>query len=414
MSKILIHSIAFSPDGVSTAYLYNDIALKLQEAGHKVVVLTTKPNFNIIESEIKKQPLTKKWLGIYSVSNFNGIPVKHVAQKKFKNPILRILGFAFWHIITFFLGLSEKKVDLIISPSPPLSIGVLNIFLGKLKNAKVIYNVQEIYPDLLIQSGLKSKPIISILEKFEKFVYNKSDAVTTIDPVFYDTISSRFTDKSKLHIIPNFVDTTIYKPIKEVGDKLDEILFPKSSALKLMYAGNIGIAQDWSTLIKLAEKTRDLDVEYFIIGEGAMKSFLIEEKNKLKLDKISILPYQKRELMPDIIAYSDLQFIFMTPEMDGNGFPSKVYTILACSKPILISSGKNSPIVNFLKDKKFAEIFSQNNLIDRINSMSDFIKNISKSHLIEMGENGVFEIEKNYSKNVVTEKYLNLINDLVL
>lgn len=213
MYKILIHTIAFSPDGVSTAYLYNDIALKFKEKGFEVVVLTTTPHYNIVEEDLRKQPLKRKLLGLYYESNYHGILVRHIPQKKFKNSIMRMIGFLHWHITSFFLCLFEKKIDIILSPSPPLTLGLINIVLGKLKGAKVIYNVQEIYPDLLIEGGnLKSKQIIFLLTWMEKFVYNNSDKVTTIDKVFYDTIVDRFEDESKLKIIPNFVDTSIYKP----------------------------------------------------------------------------------------------------------------------------------------------------------------------------------------------------------
>lgn len=53
--KILIHSIVFSPDGVSTAYLYNDIALKFKEEGFDVSVITTTPHYNVVKSELQKQ-----------------------------------------------------------------------------------------------------------------------------------------------------------------------------------------------------------------------------------------------------------------------------------------------------------------------------------------------------------------------
>ena len=162
MSKILIHSIAFSPDGVSTAYLYNDIALRFRQEGYEVVVLTTTPQYNVVESELINQPLKKRLFGLYYESDFHGIKVKHVFQKKHKKTTLRMFGFVYWHILSFFLGVSEKKVDVILSPSPPLTIGFINILIGKIKKAKVIYNIQEIYPDLLIEGGLKSKPIISI------------------------------------------------------------------------------------------------------------------------------------------------------------------------------------------------------------------------------------------------------------
>ena len=57
--KILIHTLIFSPDGVSTAYLYNDIALAFNKAGYDVVVLTTTPHFNLVKEQLAEQPM--KW-----------------------------------------------------------------------------------------------------------------------------------------------------------------------------------------------------------------------------------------------------------------------------------------------------------------------------------------------------------------
>ncbi len=58
MKRVLIHTLIFSPDGVSTAYLYNDIALRLQQSGYEVVVLTTTDTvFNIVPEQVEKQPM---------------------------------------------------------------------------------------------------------------------------------------------------------------------------------------------------------------------------------------------------------------------------------------------------------------------------------------------------------------------
>lgn len=205
--KILIHSLIFSPDGVSTAYLYNDIALKFQESGYEVLVLTTTPHYNVVESQLAAQPLKWKVWGICKESCFHGIRVLHVPQKKFRNTFLRVLGFVYWHIISFLIGLFQRNIDVILSPSPPLTIGVINIWLAKIKGCKTIYNVQEIYPDILKR---KDGLVIEQLRRMERYVYNNSTAVTTIDQVFYNVIAGRFKDKSKLCIIPNFVDTELY------------------------------------------------------------------------------------------------------------------------------------------------------------------------------------------------------------
>ena len=154
LKRVLIHSIVFSPDGVSTAYLYNDIALGLVDNGFDVVILTTTPHYNLIESELVKQPIAKKLFGLYYQSDFKGIQVYHIPLKKYKSTVKRLMSFVYWHILSLFIGFSIKKINFVLSPSPPLSIGFISLLIAKLKRAKSVYNVQEIYPDLLINQGV--------------------------------------------------------------------------------------------------------------------------------------------------------------------------------------------------------------------------------------------------------------------
>ncbi len=412
MKRVLIHTLIFSPDGVSTAYLFNDIALRLQERGYEVVVLTTTPHFNIVPEQVAVQPMRWKVWGFCKVSKFHGMTVLHVPQKKFKSTLLRLLGFIYWHIVSFFIGLTVKHVDLILSPSPPLTVGWMNLGLAKLKGCKVVYNVQEIYPDILkMKEGLPLK----FLRWMERRVYNGSDAVTTIDKVFYDTIEPRFVDKTKLHIIPNFVDTELYRALSslQVNSLLDPKLFPNTDGIKLLYAGNIGHAQSWEPLIELADRTRELNVEYIVIGEGAKRGYLVEEKERRKLTNLRILPYQPRELMPAILSYSDASFIFMAPENDGDGFPSKVYTIMACERPLLVSSGENTPIVNFLKDKGCAKLITEKDFDKKVDEMVEWLHTVTKEELSLMGKKGLAEIQAKYTKEKVTDVYADLVDELV-
>lgn len=408
--KILIHTLIFSPDGVSTAYLYNDIALAFQKNGWEVVVLSTTPHFNVVEEQLAEQPMKWGVWGLYKKSSFKGISVYHVPQKKFKSTLLRLVGFVYWHIVSFLMALFMKNIDVILSPSPPLTIGRLNNWLGKLKRCNVVYNVQEIYPDIL------NKPETSLVHRYlrsmERKVYNQSDAVTTIDQIFYDTIVDRFEDRSKLHIIPNFVDTDLYKSGVSTAE-LDKSLFPENDNIKLLYAGNIGWAQDWKPLVKLAEKTRNLPVEYFLIGMGKMRSWVEEQKQTLGLDKLHILDYQPRHLMPAILAYSDLQYIFMTPESEGMGFPSKVYTIMACGRPLLVCSGENTPIVNFLKPIGCARLITDHDLDRKTDEMMQWLAGMTREKLREMGAKGEAIVKAEYAKEIVTNKYVELVNSLL-
>ena len=243
-------------------------------------------------------------------------------------------------------------------------------------------------------------------------MYNCSDAVTKIDQVFYDTIVDRFEDKQKLRIIPNFVDTKLYHEYDWKG-VLDSAIFPETDKIKFLYAGNIGYAQDWDPLLDLAEKTQDIDVEYVIIGEGVKKPYLEEESVSRGLENVRVLPYQPRKLMPYILSYSDINFIFMSPKMEGDGFPSKVYTIMACERPLLVVSGKDTPIVNFLVDKNCAKLVTEKDAVMKVDVMSEWLHSVTKDELRLMGKNGLATIQKHYTKEIVTCMYADLVKELI-
>ncbi len=410
LKRVLIHSIVFSPDGVSTAYLYNDIALGLVDNGFNVVVLTTKPHYNVIESENQNQPLFKKLFGLYYISNFKGITVYHIPLKKYKSTIKRILSFLYWHLASFLLGLTLKRINYVLSPSPPLSIGFISLLLSKIKGAKAIYNVQEIYPDLLINQGNLNSPfIIKLLKKFEKFVYNYSDAVVTIDKIFYSTIFPRFRNSNKLHIIPNFVDTELYKPYQS-KHLLPKIFDVTNEKIKVLYAGNIGFFQDWDPVLFAAMELANENIEFWIIGEGVQKEYLEKEVLNRSLNNIRIFPYQKREHIPSINNYADIHFIAINKQMEQEGFPSKVYTIMACAKPLIVITGKKTPLYNFLKDKNCSILIDRDRNVNFVNAIRKLANNSALRE--EMGNNGYQEIIKNYTKKQVVSKYINLIEEL--
>ncbi|MFN1216406.1 glycosyltransferase family 4 protein [Chryseobacterium kwangjuense] len=411
--KVLIHSIVFAPDAVSTAYLYNDIAYNLKKNGFEVEVLSTMPHYNKVESDLVKTKFQKKILGLYYTSDYKGIKVYHVPQKKYNSVLLRGFIMIYWHVLSFFLGLKIKNVDVVISPSPPLTIALVSIALAKLKKARFIYNVQEIYPDFFVNQGkMKSKSVLKILKKLERFVYKHSDSLITIDNNFRDTLAQRMEDPEKIEIIANFVDTELYHPI--LHPVVNRSVFPENDTLKVMYAGNIGFAQDWEPLIEVAKRTRELPVTYFVIGDGACRSWLKDEIEKYQLNNISLIDYQARESIPHIINYADLHFIFMNKKLEKDGLPSKVYTIMACKKPLLVISNKNTPLYDLLANTGAAFLIenSSNDVNKELFAVIE--ESLEKKELLkEMGEKGFDLVQQHYTKEKVTEKYYKHIKKLI-
>ena len=410
LKRVLIHSIVFSPDGVSTAYLYNDLALGFQKRGYEVCVLTTTPHFNLIEGALNKQPLQKRFLGLFYQSDFNGIKVFHIPLKKHRSTLFRMLSFIYWHKMSFFVGLFLKRPDVILTPSPPLTSGLLAILLAKLKGAKTIYNVQEIYPDLLINLGhLKNTFLINFLKRLERFVYNSSNAVTTIDKQFCNIIKPRIKQESSLHIIPNFVDTDLY--VTESSTKLPTEFLSEPGFTNMLYAGNIGLAQEWDLVLNLAKEIRDEFITIWIIGEGVRKEYLKSQIEKHQLSNIKLLPYQDRKYMPAINLFADFHFIAMDKSMENEGFPSKVYSIMASGRPMVIVSSESTPIFSFLN-------VTDTSLLVTDHSLSGFKDAVLKLALdkelrISLGANGRKIIDQDYTKEKVINQYVTLFEKIV-
>jgi glycosyltransferase involved in cell wall biosynthesis len=386
--------------------LYNDLAEGFAKAGHKVTVLTTTPHYNYDELSLDNQPLVKKCLGLYYLSKYKGIEVYHIPAKKYKSILLRLCNFLYFHIISILLSFKFRETDFILSPSPPLSIGIISIFIAKLYHAKSIYNVQEVYPDFIINQGLlKNKSSIFILKKAEKFIYKNSSFVTTIDESFASIIRNRLTNPNKIKVIPNFIDTDLYSPLPKINDWSKG--FENINQFIVMYAGNIGFAQDWDPLIYTAKQLVQYPIQFYIIGEGSSKIQLENEVLNQQLENITILGYQKRELMPYINAFADIHFITMNPNMENDGFPSKVYAIMSSGKPVIVSTGDNTPLGKFVNRAGSGIVINASN---KFAFAEAILKYYNDSNLLKNHSRISREFVVNqFSKDHVVESYLNLM-----
>ena len=144
-----------------------------------------------------------------------------------------------------------------------------------------------------------------------------------------------------------------------------------------------------------ARQLENENIEFWIVGEGIQKSELEKEIKNQKISNIRIFPYQSREDLPKINNFVDIHFISINPTMEQEGFPSKVYTIMACAKPIVVVTGEMTPLYNFLKDKNCSELVTT----DRYINFTEAIRRLASDKELRerLGNNGYEEIIKNYS-----------------
>lgn len=351
MARVLIHSLVFPPDGVSTAQLMAELAMELRGCGHDVLVLTSTPHYNVDALAVARQPIRPAWFGWLGRSDFRGIPVFHVqVPRKGSKVWRRVLDYFQFHVLSLLAILfAVPSVDIILAASPPLSIGVISWLYARIRGVPSIYNVQEIYPDYLINQGIvQARFLVQALRCLESFVYAHNTFLVAISEEFTATLRARGVPAERTAVIPNFVDTRAFRPLAR-----DESLAAQlglASRFVVLYAGNVGLSQDWETFLAAAERLRGEPIVFLVVGDGARRQWLAQQVERRSLESVRVLGYQPREAMSPLYALSDLHLIPLRPATALDTFPSKVYTVMACGKPVLASVEPQSGVARLLRE----------------------------------------------------------------
>ena len=399
--KILIHALTFPPDQVSTAYLYGDIAQKFVSEGWEVEVFTTVPHYNYSENfRVVSKP------GLFTrTTEYHGIKVRHFYQSKSVLKFVRAALLFCFHFAFIIRALLGPKYNVVLTPSPPLTAGFISGLAAKIRGARAVYNIQEIYPDIMLKTGASIPGFAwKLLKWIEKKTYDWSAKVVAIDPLFANVIRDRMPSE-KLEIIPNFVDVELYKPTpyKPNGD-LDF-----DGKFVVAYFGNLGAVQDWGTLIEAMDLLMDqTEVMLLLVGGGSEYDRLVTLATSR--DNVTIMPYQPRERIPMLTSRSNLHVISMNEASDYDGLPSKVLTILSSGKPVLAATSQDTPL---------AQLIAECGNGARVNrgdakSLAEEILAIYQGKKENMSDKSGREfIVANYSKEAITTSYVLLLEGLL-
>jgi colanic acid biosynthesis glycosyl transferase WcaI len=348
--RILILSLVFPPDNVSTAQIMADLAEDLKALGHDLTVITTTPHYNPDPDAERAQPMRREG-PFFRRSEFRGIPVIHtVMAKKGQSLVKRVLSWLGFHALSTWAAMRLPKHDVIIAPSPPLTIGVSAWMIARRHRAKFVYNVQEIYPDIAVQLGvIRNKLAIALLRRLEKFVYEKSGGVTVIGPGMRRNIVAKGIPESKVHVIPNFVDVSEMAPLPKRNEFSER--HGIADKFVISYAGNMGMAQGLESFVDAAALLRDRkDVVFAMMGNGILRDALQQRVRQLGLDNFLFLPQQPYSLVPQIYAASDISLVPLALDTGGHAIPSKVYRIMACARPILVAADATAEVSELIAE----------------------------------------------------------------
>jgi len=395
--KILIISQGYWPEHFPINELVNVIH---KDNKFEVSVLTGYPNYpeGKIYRGYEKNYLKKLYDKHLSGYNIFRVPVFRRKKNSKISIIFNYLSFIVMGIIFSPFLLKGKKFDYILvfanSPVPQAFVG---IFLKYLKKSKLILWVQDLWPDILKETGyVKNNLILKIINFFINIIYFFSDLILTQSKSFKREIRKKV--NKKIIYFPN--------PSIDMSKKV-KLKKRNSKDFKILYAGNIGQAQNFEKIIEIAKNLQRKKIIFQIIGNGNKYTWLKNKIKKEKIKNINLLNNIEFKKIPSYYANADCLLLTLKNDKFLNmTIPSKFQNYLSARKPILsICGGETKKII---KENKCGINIQDMNLKKMSDKISIFSK-LKKKTLNNMSRRGYKFFKTNFEINMSKKNFYKIL-----
>ncbi|CAA9203654.1 hypothetical protein FLA105534_04834 [Flavobacterium bizetiae] len=339
--KILLVTQYFFPENFKS----NDIAFELAKKGHEVTVLTGLPNYP--EGKIHHS------YGLFKRRNeiINGVRViRTLLIPRGKGGGVRLfLNYISWAFFASFRAFTlafQKKFDVILVHEPsPITQGFPAIVVKKIQRIPVQFWVLDLWPESLTSAGgINNKIVLSFFTKIVQYIYNNSDKILISSNGFKESILTKGNYEEKLVYFPNWAEDSI------LNGNSNFVIPELPNGFKILFAGNIGVAQDVDSIIKSALILKDkLDIHFVFVGDGRSKKQLEDFVSENKLNNtVHFLGRFPIEAMKTFFTKSDVLLVSLKDELIFNlTVPAKLQAYLCTKKPVLgMLNGEGATIIN--------------------------------------------------------------------
>ena len=399
----------FSPEKASGLQLVEDLLEGFSAHGWKTDVFTPTPTRGVTDEQRKEYARKRveiKYDGRLTIHRMH----LYREGKGFVGRAIRYLLFS----IECFWKAATVPADFIFTGSGPPTQGVVVGLAKKVSGKKVIYNLQDIFPDSLVTSGIcgENSFLMKIGHAMENFTYRNADHIITITDDMKANIMKKGVPEDKISVVRNWIDTDKVKYISREDNLLfDELKLPRDG-FYVVYAGNLGKVQGVDVILKTASLMKNYkDIKFVIFGNGSEEDNLKKIVRDKHLDNVLMFPLQPIERVSEVYSMADVSIISCTPGTGGSGMPSKTWTIMAAGIPIIASFDMPSEMERTIEEAECGfctRAGDENELTEKI------IRVFGDSRLKKcLGQNARRYAEKNVSKAEAVEKYIKSIERLV-
>lgn len=317
--RILYLVDSFRPSRSACANRASVLVKALLDDGHDVQVLASSDSLLQAPSDYCKPNF---------VSFFNTFPLE---KKSLVNRLKNNFGSYFSSIKA---ASQMGDFDVVICTTPPLLLTQSAVKIAKEKNARLVLDVRDIWPDVAYEMGTftPSSPYGHFFESLANRAYRHSDVIVSVSPGKVEKLKKRVSN-CRVALVPNGIDEEFVRN-SESKEIVQQYRLDKGPICS--YVGNIGLAQGLSTLLDLAEHRRD--VRFLVFGKGAEESSLRDLAVSRNLKNIEFCGIVDASGVFTVLRHSIFTFIPLVSSRLTDSVPTKMYEAIACGCPVLLAA----------------------------------------------------------------------------
>lgn len=345
MARVLIITVVHEPDTVSTATIATRLARGLQDCGHDVAVLSSIPHYNPPAGVRSQTHYRASIRHPIRIQDEQGVRVvRCLVPQKPRRVARRAVDFMILHVVmtlAVLRHLRDREVTIVISP--PFTLALVGMLARRLGHGRLVYNAQELWPDVPRDLGvIRNRGLLAVLGRMERWIYRSADRVVAIGPGFARTIVGRGAQADHTLVIPNFVDNQRIFPTAKVNPLSLE--WKVADHPVVLYAGNIGLTQDFDTLLRAAALLEAAGVRFVIVGGGAARSVLEARIEQSRPANVILKPFVPPEQVSDLYGLADVVAVPLRAGHDRTTTPSKIFSAMAAQRPLVACAAPDTDL----------------------------------------------------------------------
>lgn len=401
MHILLIHQ-AFASLNEPGGTRHHELARYLAEKGHQITVIASPVSYLTGKSGTRHIAwLTKQTEPGITILRTYTYPALH------RSFIHRVFSFISFMLSSFFAALQVAKVDLVWGTSPPIFQGLTAWIVARLKGAKFLFEVRDLWPDFAIAVGVLHQPLIIRASRWlERFLYSHADRVLVNSPGFVSHVQEH--GARQVDLVPNGADPRMFDPSQDgLAFRMEHHLEHKFIVL---YAGAHGLSNDLGVILEAACLLKDYpEIAIVLLGDGKDKPALVRRAEELKLENVRFMPPVSKLEMPAVLAAADACIAILKPiPLFMTVYPNKVFDYMAAGRPVILAiKGVIRDVVESVQAGMPVEPGDTAGIAKAILSLSE---NQAMGKM--MGKRGRHYIETHFDRAILADKLEKIFMDV--